>query len=133
MINRAVLSTNADLAETYISDAEYAPGTVLIFGGNKEVTMCQNPGDARIAGVVSANPAYVMNAAAESEYTAVIALAGRVPTSVTGQVVKGDLMISAGCGFACACAAPTMGTVIGKSLEDFSGKAGVIEIVVGRI
>lgn len=132
-ITSTVLSLYADLAETYTSDAKYAPGTVLIFGGDKEVTISLNPNDPRIAGVVSTSPAQVMNAGAESEHTAVVALSGRVPTSVTGQVVKGDLMVSAGCGFAQACAAPAMGTVIGKSLEDFDGAAGVIEIVVGRI
>lgn len=133
MINCAVLSTNADIAETYVSDAEYEPGTVLIFGGSKEVTIGQTPGDSKIAGIVTTDPAYVMNAAVDAEYLAVVALLGRVPAKVTGKVSKGDLMVSAGCGYACACATPVLGSVIGKSLEDFDGDAGVIEIVVGRI
>jgi hypothetical protein len=43
------------------------------------------------------------------------------------------MMVSAGNGFAQACATPVMGTVIGKSLEDFDGDAGMIEIVIGRL
>jgi hypothetical protein len=58
---------------------------------------------------------------------------GRAPASVTGTVRKGDMMVSAGNGVAQACATPAMGTVIGKSLEDFDGDAGIIEIVIGRL
>ena len=90
-------------------------------------------GDARIAGVVSTNPSYIMNSTLESEHVATIALTGRVPTKVTGPVHKGDMMISDGTGRAMACATPTIGTVIGKALENHSGGDGVIEVVVGRL
>jgi hypothetical protein len=62
-----------------------------------------------------------------------VALTGRVLTLVHGPVVKGDMMISAGNGYARACATPAIGTVIGKALENFNGENGKIEIAVGRM
>ncbi len=122
----------ADLAEKYIADAEYAPGTVVVFGGSKEVTVSLTDSDRAVAGVVSTNPSYIMNAGLEAEHVATVALTGRVPTRVTGSVRKGDLMVSAGNGLARAEADPRVGTVIGKALENHEGTEGVIEVVVGR-
>jgi len=130
---KATSAQYADLAEVYAADAKYEPGTVLVFGGEAEVTMSTVTSDARIAGVVSTNPSYVMNATLNSEHTAVVALTGRVPTFVSGPVKKGDMMVSAGNGRAVACATPAMGTVIGKALENNLDKDSVIEIVVGRL
>ena len=63
-----------------------------------------------------------------------IALQGRCPVKVKGTVRKGDMMVSAGDGFAKATTvAPQMGTVLGKSLVDFDGEEGVIEIAIGRL
>jgi hypothetical protein len=62
-----------------------------------------------------------------------LALQGRVPCKVRGKVEKGDMMISAGDGFARACSNPTVGSVIGKSLENFNGIEGVVEVAVGRL
>jgi hypothetical protein len=117
----------------YTSDADYAPGTVVSFGGNQEVTLTQVSSDPRVAGVVSTHPAHTMNSGLTGEFTVAVALTGRVPTSVIGSVAKGDMMVSAGNGYAQASATPAMGTVIGKALQDFSGISGVIEIVVGRM
>jgi fibronectin-binding autotransporter adhesin len=122
----------ADLAEKYTADADYEPGTVIMFGGEQEVTMCSSDACRRVAGVVSTNPAYIMNDALESVHVATVALTGRVPCKVTGTVRKGDLMVSAGNGRARAEADPKVGTVIGKALADFDGTEGVIEVVVGR-
>jgi hypothetical protein len=130
---KATSAQYADLAEQYVADRPYYPGTVLSFGGSKEVTLSTRASDNRIAGVVSTNPATIMNAGLEAEFVAIVALTGRVPTSVVGKVSKGDMMVSAGNGVAQASAAPAIGTVIGKALEDFDGKSGVIEIVVGRL
>jgi hypothetical protein len=130
---KATSAQYADLAESYAADADYQPGTVMSFGGVQEITRTTTVGDSRVAGVISTNPAHVMNAGLDAEHPIVLALTGRVPTSVVGTVRKGDMMISAGNGAAQACATPSMGTVIGKSLEDFDGKSGVIEIVVGRL
>ncbi|WP_353480149.1 hypothetical protein [Haliscomenobacter sp.] len=123
----------ADLAELYSADAKYAPGTVLKFGGNNEVTISTVSSDSRVAGVVSTNPAHLMNSTLDAEHTVALALQGRVPTQVTGTVRKGDMMVSAGNGQSHASAAPAMGTVIGKALQDFDGVSGTIEIVVGRL
>jgi hypothetical protein len=122
----------ADLAEKYEADAEYAPGTVVHFGGEKEVAGCDVDHCTKVAGVVSTNPAYKMNDTLEAEYTAMVALTGRVPCKVTGAVAKGDMMVSAGNGHARAEADPKVGAVIGKALEAWEGGEGVIEVVVGK-
>jgi hypothetical protein len=129
---KATSAQYADLAEKYTADAEYAPGTVITFGGSNEVTISSVDGDRRVAGVVSTNPSYIMNGALEAEHVATVALTGRVPCMVIGPVRKGDLMVSAGNGQARAEADPRVGTVIGKALEDFDGAEGTIEVVVGR-
>jgi len=122
----------ADLAEKYEADAEYAPGTVVHFGGEKEVAGCDVDHCTKVAGVVSTNPAYKMNDTLEAEHTAMVALTGRVPCKVTGAVAKGDMMVSAGNGHARAEADPKVGAVIGKALEAWEGGEGVIEVVVGK-
>ncbi len=129
----ATTALYADLAEKYSADAYYAPGTVLSFGGTQEVTVSSVDADRRVAGVVSTNPAHLMNSSLESEFVAKVALTGRVPVSVVGNVSKGDMMVSAGNGAARAEPDPRPGSVIGKSLENFNGGSGVIEIVVGRV
>jgi hypothetical protein len=129
---KATSAQYADLAEKYTADAEYAPGTVVVFGGDKEVTVTSVDADRAVAGVVSTNPSYIMNAGLEAEHVATVALTGRVPCRVKGTVRKGDLMVSAGYGLARAEQDPRVGTVIGKALENFEGQEGVIEVVVGR-
>ena len=123
----------ADLAEYYVGDADYAPGTVVDFGGSQEITVCSNVMSTRIAGVISTQPGFVMNDGQAGEFTMPVALQGRVPTKVVGSVAKGDMMVSAGNGHAMSCSAPVIGSVIGKALADFDGTVGVIEVVVGRI
>ena len=120
----------ADLAERYSADADYEPGTVVDFGGTAEVTISNINGSQYVAGVVSTNPAYMMNSDADGLY---IALVGRVPCKVTGRVRKGQMMVSNGDGTARGENNPIMGSVIGKALENFSGGTGVIEVVVGRL
>ena len=127
-------ATYADLAEFYEGDQEYEPGTVLVFGGDKEVTTTTMINDTRSAGVVTTNPAYVMN----KEQTGIkvcIALAGRVPCKVIGRVKKGDMLTtSATSGYAVKALDPKLGAVIGKALEDKDyGEAGVIQVAVGRV
>jgi len=124
-------ATYADLAEYYEADDIYVPGTVLMFGGDKEVTLAED-GTNKVAGVVSTNPAYVMNATCPGLLTA-IALQGRVPCKVRGKIKKGDMLVSGGFGYARPEQFPTMGTVIGKALQDFDGYEGVIEVAVGRL
>ena len=124
-------ATYADLAEFYSADAAYEPGTVLDFGGTAEVTISSD-GSAKVAGVVTTAPAYIMNAACAGEFPVAIALQGRVPVKMRGPVSKGDMIVAAADGYARSENMPTIGTVIGKSLEDFVG-VGVIEVAIGRL
>lgn len=80
----------ADLAEKYLADAEYEPGTVVVIGGEKEITAC-SPGQ-RALGAVSTDPAYMMNS--ELEGGTYVALKGRVPVKVVGPVRKGQRLIA---------------------------------------
>lgn len=126
-------ATYADLAEFYHSDTTYEPGTVLVFGGDKEVTRSTVVNDTRVAGIVTTDPAYVLN----SEQTgtrACIALVGRVPCKVIGRVRKGDLLTTSNTpGHAIKSLDPKLGSIIGKALVDKdTGEAGVIEVAVGR-
>jgi len=127
----AVNARYADLAERYLADAVYEPGTVLMFGGEYEVTECAHDSCTQVAGVVSTNPAYLMNHQLEGDNIVDLALTGRVPTKVTGTVRKGDMMVSAGNGRARAEDNPRVGSVIGKALENSEGDV-VIEVVVGK-
>lgn len=67
------------------------------------------------------------------QFSVSVALTGRVPCRVQGIVKKGDMMVSAGNGYARAEANPVIGSVIGKALEDHDGLESVIEVVVGRV
>lgn len=122
----------ADLAENYVADEQYQAGTVVEFGGEYEVTIGSNKSP-RVAGVVSTQPAYLMNSMASGEFIVPVALQGKVPCKVAGTIRKGDLMISGGFGYAISGMNPVIGTVIGKAIEDFDGEYGVINIVVGRV
>ena len=124
-------ATYADLAEYYEADKPYEPGTVLAFGGEKEVTIADD-GTTAVAGVVSTDPAYVMNSQCQGEYVVALALQGRVPCKVRGTIRKGDMLVSAGEGYARPMIHPYTGSVIGKALENFEGE-GVIEVAVGRL
>ena len=124
----------ADLAENYLGDAAYEPGTVLVFGGEAEVTQTDKKGDHRVAGVVTTNPAHLMNSTLEGDHVIGVALTGRVPCKVIGKVTKGDMIVTSAIpGYAIVNNEPTVGTVIGKALENKSDTdKGVVEIVVGR-
>jgi len=121
-----------DLAENYVADKQYEPGTVLEFGGEFEVTLAEDE-TRRVAGVVSTDPAYLMGNGHPGEFVVAVALQGRVPCKVRGKIRKGDMMVSAGGGYARPTNDPKIGTIIGKALENFDGVEGVIEVVVGRL
>ena len=119
----------ADLAEKYSADEDYEPGTVVVFGGDAEVTACELDADHRVAGVVSTDPAYLMNSDADG---VAIALKGRVPCKVTGNVEKGALIVTSSIKGHGMQANQTMpGTIIGKAIEAKEGDGeGIIEILV---
>ena len=73
-----------------------------------------------------------MNDDCSGHFVAAVALQGRCPCKVVGPIQKGDLLVSAGDGRAKAAIIPTVGSVIGKALEDISSREGIIEISVGR-
>jgi hypothetical protein len=123
----------ADLAERYAADSYYEPGTVLVIGGDKEVTATNIKADRKVIGVVSTNPAHLMNAGAGDDNThPPIALAGRIPVKVYGYIEKGDVLVTGEKrGTAVATRHPVTGTVIGKALENYkSDVVGFIEMVV---
>lgn len=126
-------SSYADLAEYYNSDDDYEPGTVLIFGGSAEVTITNMQNDVRLAGVVSENPAYVMNNNLEGKKVC-MALQGKVPVKVVGKVKKGEMLTTSSIpGYAIAAEEPIIGSILGKSLADKDTDGpGLIDVSVMR-
>jgi len=124
----------ADLAENYLGDADYEPGTVVVFGGEQEVTVCSAKGQTSAAGVVTTNPAHLMNSGLEGDHIVGIALQGRVPCKVIGKVNKGDMLVtSAVPGYAMVNNDPAVGTVIGKAVGTKADQdRGIVEVVVGK-
>ena len=121
----------ADLAEKYLADGDVEAGDVVCFGGDKEVTACNIPSFHGVAGVVSTDPAYLMNA--ESEGVAV-ALTGRVPCKVSGPVSPGDLMVSSSLsGHAMSDNNAQAGRIIGKAIGSNEAGEGVIEVLVNMM
>ena len=126
----------ADLAENYLGDADYEPGTVLILGGSAEVTQSDKKNTPAIAGVVTTNPAHLMNEGLEGDHVVAVALRGRIPCKVKGPVRKGDVLIASDTP-GHAEAAPFKGyqtpavCVIGKAIsEHLQISEGVVEILV---
>jgi len=139
----ATTASLADLAENYEADKQYEPGTILAFGGEKEVTCADTTNTQAIAGIVSTSPAHLMNSQCKGEHVIALALTGRVPCKVIGPIQKGEMVvisqqkgIGTGGGLA-----PLPGSVVGKSLEYIpedentveNPTVHVIEVVVGRL
>ena len=128
---KATSAQYADLAELYETDNNYEVGTVVVFGGTKEITTTDQKYDTRVAGVISENPAYIMNSKSDGQP---VALAGKVKCKVHGTISKGTMLVaSEKTGCATQSEHPPVGSVIGKALESYnSDETGVIDIVVGR-
>ena len=89
---KASSAAYADLAERYEADRTYPKGTVMCIGGENEVTAANWNSD--IFGVISSDPAYLMNSTAGTDEThPPIALVGRVPVRVVGACSKGDKLV----------------------------------------
>jgi hypothetical protein len=124
----------ADVAERFEADMEYAPGTVVELGGDKEITKSTTELSETVFGVISTKAAYLMNARAGTDIThPPVAMTGRVPVQVTGVVHKGDRLVSAGNGMARA-AQPGEATafnVIGRALvSKLDAGVGAVEAIV---
>ena len=118
---KATSSLYADVAERFASDADYMPGTVVELGGSAEVTCALTELSDKVFGVISTKAAHLMNSGAGDNAThPPIAVAGRVPVRVIGQITKGDRLVCAGHGLARAARANEANAfnVIGRSLED---------------
>jgi hypothetical protein len=130
---KATTAQYADLAEIYIADDDYPPGTVVVFGGSKEITVTSTAHDTRVAGVISTNPAYLMNSEVQG---LPVALTGRVPCLVQGPINKGEVLVTGlkpGTAQKINSARFQPGCVIGKSIENIpNDELKLIEIVVGR-
>ena len=132
--SRLQATYSADLAEYYEGDKEYEVGTVLVFGGDKEVTTTSIQGDNRVAGVVSNTAAFAMYEGCPGLKN-LVALQGRVPCRVVGKISKGEMLVTSKIpGVAVAGGNDIkVGTVVGKALVDYdSDHIGTIEIAVGR-
>ena len=126
----ATAAQYADLAERYHAGSPIEAGTVVLVGGENEIEASNEDASTRVAGIISTAPAFMMNKDAGSDDAyPYVALAGRVPCKVTGEIRKGDMLVSAANGHAKA-SAFVGGAMIGKALEDFNGESGTIEIAV---
>jgi hypothetical protein len=130
----ATTALYADVAERFAADEVMEPGTVVELGGTKEITRATNDLSEQVFGVISTNPAFMMNGGAgEDDTHPAVAMTGRVPVKVMGCIRKGDRLVSAGDGVARA-AQPGEATafnVIGRSLVDkLTPESGTIEAIV---
>ena len=133
---KATSAQYADLAEMYVADTDYTPGTVVEFGGNSEITITTVTHSTQVAGIISTQPAYLMNSTQAGEHPLEVALVGRVPCSVVGTIRKGDRLVSSdrpGIAQALDMNQYQPGCIIGKALAEYnSTEPGVIEVAVGR-
>jgi hypothetical protein len=133
---KATSAQYADLAEMYVADSDYAPGTVVEFGGNYEITTTTASHSTQVAGIISTQPAYLMNSTQTGNHPLEVALVGRVPCRVVGTIRKGDRLVSSdlpGVARALNVDLYQPGCIVGKALAEYnSTEPGVIEVAVGR-
>jgi hypothetical protein len=127
----------ADLAERYAADEEYEAGTVVRLGGTHEITQTLQTGDPDVFGIISTAPGFEMNSAAGTDAThPFVALAGRVPCKVVGQITIGDRLVSSVYPGTARRADPAelddYRRIIGRALQTKTDEdQGIIEVVVG--
>ena len=133
---KATSAQYADLAEMYVSDADYSAGTVVEFGGKQEITISTQSHSTAVAGIISTNPSYLMNSTQTGEHVLPVALTGRVPCRVQGPVRKGDVLVASSTpGVAQRIGMNWQpGCVVGKSMENITeATIKTIEVAVGRL
>jgi hypothetical protein len=127
----------ADLAERYAADKEYDPGTVVILGGEKEITESTTAASVNVFGIISTAPGFEMNNGAGNDVThPYVALAGRVPCKVVGIVHKGDRLVTSDITGHARVAHPLeLGDyrrIIGRAITNKETEgSGLVEVVVG--
>jgi hypothetical protein len=124
----------ADVAERFEADEVMVAGTVVELGGANEITQVIDELSEKVFGVISTRAAYLMNSNAGTDAThPPVAMTGRVPVNVVGQILKGDRLVSAGNGLARS-AKPgeiTAFNVIGRALKDkLDTGPGTVEAIV---
>ena len=133
---KATSAQYADLAEMYSADKNYTPGTVVAFGGEREITISTTSHATQVAGIISTNPSYLMNSSLDCANALEVALVGRVPCQVVGSIIKGDRLVTsniAGVATVLDITQYQPGCIIGKALENYNSQdVGRIEVAVGR-
>lgn len=133
---KATSAQYADLAEMYLGDGPLHAGTVVEFGGDQEITICSVNHSPKVAGIISTRPSHLMNATLTGDHAYPVALTGRVPCTVIGQISKGDCLVSSDHPGAAQRLDPEKfvpGCIVGKALQDHNNDSiGTIEVAVGR-
>lgn len=106
----------ADLAEMYKSDADYAPGTLVMFGGDAEITAAKG-GIANA--VITDKPGLILNGSGERDgiYKG-IALVGRTPVLAVGPINRFDRLAADPSRPGVACKSGLGGSVVAVALAD---------------
>ena len=111
MTGTATKARYADVAEIYSTKEKYAEGTVVCISDDDKAEMEAWKDGWPVTGVISTDPAYLMNIDADGQP---IALVGRVPVRVVGTVTKGQTVYASENGVA---SATGNGPVVGYALE----------------
>lgn len=122
-------ATYADLAEIYETDFDYEPGTIVMFGGEKEATIACGYATTKVLGIISDTAAFIMNDKAPGQP---IALKGRLPVKVKGLISKGDFIVASDePGVGVSCATYIGGAIVGQAIEEkTTEEIGLIEVKV---
>ena len=127
--------TGSDFAEEFSVMTDLTAGTVVVMAddGHKSVRASDRAYDNTVVGIVSDNPSIIAGKIVNKK-KAIIAMMGVVSVNVTndnGQIKKGDLLTTANLeGYAMKATDFRPGTVLGKALENLSGKKGKIKVLV---
>ncbi len=110
----------SDVAERYAADESMPCGTVVEIGGEQEITTAKGEMSENVFGVVSTQPAFMMNASAgNNDSHPFVAMVGRVPVRVIGTANKGDRLV--------------MSEIDGVARTLKDGETAKTERVIGRV
>jgi len=129
----AVQARYADVAERYAADHPMTPGDLVDIGGEKDITLTTAAWQSAY-GVISTEPAFKMNSEAGDDTThPYVALIGRVPVKVIGQVAKGDRLTASDIpGVAMSAGKDNHPGVFGRALNDkTTDELGFVEVALG--